>query len=103
MLVITDAFSKPAQRVPLKDKEAGTVARAIVDTWICRYLTPMVLVTDRGREFCSKLADELFSKLGVERRRTSAYHPQTNPSAESFNRELIKIITTLLDVPDDPE
>ncbi len=103
VLVITDAFSKLAELVPLKDKEAGMVARAIVDTWICRYSTPKVLVTDRGREFCSELADELFSKLGVERRRTSAYHPQTNSSAESFNRELIKIMTTMLDVPDDPE
>ncbi len=103
VLVITDAFSKLAELVPLKDKEAGTVARAIVDTWICRYLTPKVLVTDRGRKFCSKLADEIFSRLGVERRRTSAYHPQTNSSAESFNRKLISIMRTMLDVPDDPE
>ena len=102
-LVITNTFSKLAELVPLKDKEAGTVGRAIINTWICRYSTPKVLVTDRGREFCSKLSDELFSKLGVERRRTSAYHPQTNSATESFNRELIKIMTTMLDVPDDPE
>ncbi len=49
--VITDAFSKLPKLVPLKDKEAGTVAKAIINTWICRYLTPKVLVTDRGREF----------------------------------------------------
>ncbi len=87
----------------LKDKDTGTVARAIVDSWICRYSTPKVLVTDRGREFCSKLSDELFSKMGVEQRFTPAYHPQTNSLAESFNRELIKIMTTMLDEPDDPE
>ena len=103
MLVIIDAFSKLAELVPLKDKEAGTVAGAIVNNWICRFLTPKVLVTDRGREFCSKLADELFSQLGVDRRRTSAYHPETNSAAESFNRKLIKIMTTMSDVPDDPE
>ncbi len=40
VLVKTDAFSKLAELVPLKDKEAGTVAKAIVDTWICRYPTP---------------------------------------------------------------
>ncbi len=67
MLVITDAFSKLAELVPLKDKEAGTVAGAIVNNWICRYSTPKVLVTDRGRELCSKLADELFCQLGVDR------------------------------------
>ncbi len=62
-----------------------------------------MLVTDRGREFCSKLVDGLFSKLGVDRWRTSAYHPQTNSAAKSFNRELIKAMTMTLDVPDDPE
>ncbi len=39
MLVITDAFSTLAELVPLKDKEAGTVAQAIVDMWICRFDT----------------------------------------------------------------
>ena len=52
VLVITDAFSKLAELVPLKDKEEGTVARAIVDTWICHYSTPKVPKTDWGREFC---------------------------------------------------
>ncbi len=32
VLVITDAFSKLAELVPLKDKGAGMVARTIVDT-----------------------------------------------------------------------
>ncbi len=77
VLVIMDALSKLAELLPLKDKEAGRVARAIIDTWICRYSTPKVLLKDRWREFCSKLADELFSKLGVDRRRSSATHRQT--------------------------
>ncbi len=103
VMVIPDAFAKLAELVPLKDKKVGTVARAIVNTWIWRYFTPKMLVTYRGQEFCSKLSDELFSKLGVDRCRTSAYHPQTNSSAESFNRELIKIMMTMLVGPDDPE
>ena len=49
VLVITDTFSKLAELVPLKAKEAGTVARAIVDMWICRYLTPKVLVPHQQR------------------------------------------------------
>ncbi len=47
ILVITGIFLKLAEFVPLQDKEAGTVARAIVNTWICRYMTPKVFVTDR--------------------------------------------------------
>ncbi len=89
--------------VPIMDKEAKTVAAAIVDTWICRYACPKQIVTGRGKEICNKLADELYKKLGVQHLRTSAYRPQTNSSAESFNRELIKIMCTLLDDPDDEE
>ncbi len=39
--------------------------------------------------------------MGVQHLHTSAYHPQTNSSAESFNREVIKIMSTLLDNPND--
>ncbi len=86
VLVMTDAFSKLVELVPIMDKEAKTVAATIVDTWICRYACQKQFVTDRGKEFCNKLADELYKKLGVQHLRTSAYHPQTNSSAESFNR-----------------
>ncbi len=41
--------------------------------------------------------------MGVRHLRTSAYHPQTNSSAESFNRELIEIMCTLLDDLNDAE
>ncbi len=40
VLVITNAFSKLVELVPLADKEAKTVAAAIVDTWVCRYACP---------------------------------------------------------------
>ncbi len=99
VMVIPDAFAKLAELVPLKDKKVGTVARAIVNTWIWRYFTPKMLVTYRGQEFCSKLSDELFSKLGVDRRRTSAYLPQTNVTYESMvSRVCISEITSRLNI-----
>ncbi len=100
---MTDALKKLVELVPITDKDAKTVAATIVDTWICHYACPKQIVTDRGTEVCNKLADKLYKKLGVQHLRTSAYHPQTNSSAESFNQELIKIMCTLLDDPDDEE
>ncbi len=46
VLVRTDAFSILAELESPKDKEMGTVNRAIVDALICRLSTPKVLVTD---------------------------------------------------------
>ena len=46
VLVMTDAFSKLVKLEPIPDKEAKTVATAIIDTWICRYACPKQIVTD---------------------------------------------------------
>ncbi len=76
VLVMTDAFCKLVELVPIPNKEAKTVAAAIVDTWICQYACPKQIVTDQGREFCNKLTDKLYKKMGVQLLRTSAYRPQ---------------------------
>ncbi len=55
ILVMIDAFTKLVELAPLKDKEAKTVAAAIVATWTCRYTCPKQIITDSGREFCKKL------------------------------------------------
>jgi hypothetical protein len=100
VLVITDAFSKWVELVACPDKEAKTIASGFFNRWVCRYSVPRQIVTDRGREFCNQLVEELTTLLGTAHKRTSAYHPQTNTSAESFNRTLIKILATTMDSPD---
>ncbi len=71
----TDAFSKLVKLVPIRNKEVKTVAAAIVDTWICQYACPKQIVTHRGRDFCNKLADELYKNIGVQHLCMSTYHP----------------------------
>jgi transposase InsO family protein len=100
VLVITDAFSKWVELVACPDKEAKTIASGFFNRWVCRYSVPRQIVTDRGREFCNQLVEELTTLLGTTHKKTSAYHPQTNTSAESFNRTLIKILATTMDNPD---
>jgi transposase InsO family protein len=100
ILVITDAFSKWVELVAIPDKGAETVAAATFNRWICRFACPKQVVTDRGKEFCNQLAEELWRLLEVDHRKTAAYHPQTNTSAESFNRSLIKILRALMEEPD---
>ncbi len=101
ILVLTCAFSKLVELVPLPSKDAETVASAIFTRWICRYSCPREILTDRGREFCNQLAEQLFMLLGIDHTKTSAYHPQTNASCERFNREIEKILAVLLAHPDD--
>ena len=59
-----------------------TFNRHAATDWISSYLFrmgfPEVIISDQGREFNSKVVDEICSLLGMDHRNTSAYHPQTN-------------------------
>lgn len=44
--------------------------------------------TDHGRQFESKLWNNLMSLLGSKQSRTTAYHPQSNGMVERFHRQL---------------
>jgi len=100
ILVITDAFSKWVELVPLPSKDAVTVASAIYTRWICRYGCFKQLVTDRGREFCNSVLDGLAQLLGIRHSRTAALHPQTNSQSESFNRTCWKMLASMVENPD---
>jgi hypothetical protein len=56
-----------------------------------RFGTPRILISDRGTHFTGKNFKKCLSKLGIEHRISTAYHPQTNGQAETLNRQL-KII-----------
>ena len=45
-------------------------------------------MTDRGREFCNEVNQELYNRLNITRKVTSPYHPQTNGLTERYNQTL---------------
>jgi transposase InsO family protein len=97
IMVLTDAFTKYAEVIAIENKEAPTIARCFFEKWICRFSSPARCITDQGKEFCNKLLDEVCKIWGVEKARTSPFHPQTNSSAESYNRTIIKYMRAILD------
>jgi len=97
ILCVTDAFTKYVELVALPNKEAQTVAEAIFDKWICRFGAPLDLVTDQGTEFCAKLSNELFSRLGTAHLTTSSHHPQCNSQAEVANKTIAKYLASFCD------
>ena len=43
------------------------------------------------------MGEALYKRLGVKHSLTAAFHPQCNSAAESFNREIVKYMTTMLE------
>jgi hypothetical protein len=65
ILCITDAFIKYVKLVVLPNKEALTVAKGILNCWICHFGLPPKLKMDQGKEFTNKIMEHLFSSLDI--------------------------------------
>lgn len=95
VLIITDVFSKFTQVVPTFDQRASTVANVLVKEWFCRFGVPARIHSDQGRSFEGALIQQLCDLYGIQKTRTTPYHPQGNGQCERFNRTLHGLLCTL--------
>ena len=77
----------------MPDSEATTVARILVNEFICRFGVPEQLHTDQGRNFESTLIKQICQLLGIRKTRTTPYHPQSDGMVERFNRTLLSLLS----------
>ncbi|KAM4570191.1 uncharacterized protein PAE49_009394 [Odontesthes bonariensis] len=94
ILVLTDHFTKYAVAIPTANQKAKTVAKCLWENFIVHYGIPERLHTDQGPDFESHLIKELCDIAGIEKTRTTPYHPRGNP-VERFNRTLLSMLGTL--------
>ena len=88
ILTVIDHFSKFAFAFPMRNQEASTVAKILVEKVICLMGTPTRILTDQGPNFESNLFKELCKALGVAKVRTSPYEASTNGLVERFHLTL---------------
>ena len=72
----------------MRNQEASTVAKILVEKVICLMGTPARILTDQGPNFESNLFKELCAALGVAKVRTSPYEASTNGLIERFHLTL---------------
>ena len=101
ILTIIDLFTKWAEAIPLADQKATTIAKAVVDNWICRHGVPYQILTDQGTNFLSKVFTELCTLLKIYKTRTVAFKPSRNGACERFNRTLKTLVVKISQ--DEPE
>ncbi len=72
------------EAVPLRSVTAKSVAEGLW-TVFSRTSIPERILSDQGAQFCGRLMKELCELMGVERVRTSPYHPATNGTVERMH------------------
>ena len=98
VLVVVDHFMRYVQAFVTKNNMVRTTARVLYNNYFSVFGFPKRLMSDQGTEFCGKVIAAMCSLLGIEKVRTTPYHPQTNGLAERVHQMLQCMIGKL-----DPE
>ena len=82
---------------PLPDQKATTIVTTLQDQIFTMVGPPQRLHSDQGRNFESHILSELCKAFGVEKSRTTPYHPMGDGLVERMNRSLLNLLRTLME------
>ena len=88
LLICMDYFTKWPKGNPIANQETDTIAKVLVEEFVCRFGAPLHIHSDQGRNFCSKVFNEMCTLLGIKTTQTTPYHPQSDGMVERYNRTL---------------
>jgi len=96
ILTCIDSFTKWAEAFPIRNKEAETVAKVLVEQLFCRFGAPISLFLDQGTEVDCSIMQNVCKLLKIDKLRTTAYKPSTN-QVERLHRTLNSILAKTVD------
>jgi hypothetical protein len=89
ILVIVDRFTKMGLYIPTrKSLKAPDLADLMIDAVTTRMGLPKSIVSDRGPVFTSLFWQEFCTRLQIQRKLSTAFHPQTDGQTERMNQTL---------------
>ena len=92
ILVLVDLFTRYMIAIPTRDQKAETVASILVTRVFTVFQLPDVILTDQGPQFEGTLMASLCQQFGAVKKRTTAYHPQTNGCNERSHRTILNYL-----------
>jgi hypothetical protein len=84
ILVMVDCVSKWVESIPCRKASTEESITMIKNVIFPRFGTPRILISDGGTHFNRKNFKKCLSKLGIEHRVSTAYHPTSNRQLKSI-------------------
>lgn len=81
---------------PIANKEAGTVAKAIMQNLVLVYGKIDSILTDQGTEYVNSIMNEMCENLGIEKIKSTPYHHETLGTIERNHRVLNEYLRSYL-------
>ena len=79
-----------------KEETAYSTTELFRDHVWCQHELPSTVVSDCGSVFASNFLGELYKLLGIKRKMSTAFHPQTDGQTEQLNREINQYLRTYI-------
>ena len=96
LLVVSDHFTNFAQAFPARNTSAETLAKKVMDEYICRFGCFESLLSDQGANVDGAVFQGLCDLIEAAKTRTTPYHPQGDGQVERLNKSLGKILSKLI-------
>ncbi len=93
ILTIQCEFSEYVCAIPLRDKTAIGVTRAVTERWILVFGNPKCIRSNEGTDIDSAIIQYLCQMKQIKKIRTPIYSPQANP-VERFHRTMNQALRT---------
>jgi len=97
IVTATDAYSKWAFGYACPNARTDELISFLDDRVMAVHGCPKSIITDRGSQFTSAKWKEYVTRLGVEHKMTTPYHPQSNGIDERFNGTLVRVLRSYVE------
>ena len=88
ILTVQCELTKYIEAIPMENKEAKTIAKALIENIILKYGNFKKIKTDLGTEFINETMKKICQTLNIEHITSTAYHHETLGSIERNHRVL---------------
>jgi transposase InsO family protein len=89
ILTVVDCHSKAIILSPCnKTITAEQMSQLLIDNVWKRTGFPKAIISDRGPQFATQVTQELWRKLGIKQKLSTAFHPQMDGESKRVNQEI---------------